>query len=73
MSARQKKPGIDLGLEVIEAVRQPDAKLSLRDIAEVCGCTWQAIHFIEQSALRKLRRELSRRERGVPNCKGRAA
>lgn len=54
MSARNTF--IDLGLEVIETVRQPGECLSPRAIAEVCGCTANRILQIEHGALKKLRR-----------------
>ena len=54
------KPEIDLGLAVLEVLTPPGVRLSLKDIAAVCGCTWQCIFQIEQRALRKLRRFMQR-------------
>ena len=52
---------IDLGLEVIEALRVPGESLSLQAIADVCGCSQQRIRQIEQRALAKLRRAAAAR------------
>lgn len=51
----RKDSRIDLGLEVIEALRPAGVKLSHAAIAAVCGCSWQAIQQIEQRALKKMR------------------
>lgn len=55
------RTSIDLGLEVIEAVRGPGETLTLRDIAAVCECSFQRVYQLEQQAFRKLRKELKRR------------
>ena len=57
----QLKPGIDLGLAVIEAVRQAGETLTCTDIAAICGCTRQNIQQIEARALAKIRRAGRRR------------
>ncbi len=50
----KRKPGIDLGLDVIAAVRRPGQSLSCDDIAAVCGCSPQAIRYIQRRALAKM-------------------
>lgn len=62
-----RQDNIDLGLEVIEMLRGEfdNVSLSLQDIADVCGCTWQAIQQYQQRALGKLREEMARRDAGV--------
>ncbi len=49
---------IDCALEVLATVVYPGERLSIRTIADVCGCSKTAIHLIEQGALRKLRKRL---------------
>jgi DNA-directed RNA polymerase sigma subunit (sigma70/sigma32) len=53
---------IDAGLHLL-AMMPVDLveRLSLAEIAEVCGCTRGNIWHIEQAALRKVRREFERR------------
>lgn len=53
-----KSQRIDLGLAVIAAVRRPGESLTLRDMAEICGCSKSAIWLIERAALNKLRRAI---------------
>lgn len=53
--ARPRCPNIDVGLAVICAVTPKATCWALRDIAEVCGCTFQAIQRIEKKALTKMR------------------
>lgn len=55
--------GIDAGLVTLEALFPDGAELSLREIAKVCGCRMQNIWYIEQRALKKLRKEFE--ERGL--------
>jgi len=64
MSAPNHKAEIDLGLAVLEAMRTPGTRLTHRQIAAFCGCTWQAIWQIEQKALLKLRRAAKRKGLG---------
>jgi DNA-directed RNA polymerase specialized sigma subunit len=55
-----KSQRIDLGLAIIAAVRRPGESLTLRDMAEICGCSKSAIWLIERAALKKLRRAIER-------------
>lgn len=59
-TGRKRSHSIDLGLAVISAVTPPGHVWHLQDIAEVCGCSQQAISLIEQKALTKLRRHAQR-------------
>lgn len=59
---------IDLGLAVLEVLTPPGIALNLREIADVCGCTWQNIYQIEQKALRKLRLHLQRQKNAELNA-----
>jgi hypothetical protein len=54
---------MDAGLLVLSAVVPPGQTFTYREIAEVCGVTWQTIQYIEKQALRKLRAEFG--ERGI--------
>ncbi len=55
MTAKQQKDfEFDLALEVLNAVRRPHERLSLEDIAAVCGVKRQTILNIERRALRRL-------------------
>ncbi len=52
---------IDLGLAVLATVTTPPGYTwSLKDLGEICNCSWQAIYHIEQKALSKLRRRAQR-------------
>lgn len=53
--------GIDAGLVMLEAIYPDGAELSLREIAEICGCRWQNIWYIEKQALKKMKKELEAR------------
>jgi hypothetical protein len=53
---------IEAGLWCLMMISQPNEEWTLEAIAEACGVSFQAIHQIEQNALRKLRKELSRRK-----------
>ena len=46
----------ELGLEVLARIREPGERLSVAQIADVCGCSQSRINQIEAKALRKLRR-----------------
>jgi hypothetical protein len=54
--------GIDAGLLLLCATTPPLKRWTLVEIAFVCGCSRTNIWLIEQNALRKLRRSLSRRD-----------
>ena len=56
--AGTRRQDIDLGLAVLSAVSPPGHQWTLRDIAEVCGCTAEAVRQIERRALQKLRAAL---------------
>ncbi|MGO8765216.1 MAG: hypothetical protein ACLQSR_08800 [Limisphaerales bacterium] len=58
---RKPDPEIDCALAVLSTLVSPGERLSVRTIAEICGCSQTAIHLIEQGALRKLRRQLRRK------------
>jgi len=52
-----RKPNdIDLGLSVLCAVVPLEQRLSLKEIADVCGCSHQNIQRIENTLLKKLQR-----------------
>ena len=51
----EKSKRIDLGLAVSGALLKPGQTRTLRELAAFCGCHWNAIHHIEQKALKKLR------------------
>ncbi|MCB1733672.1 MAG: hypothetical protein H6981_01380 [Gammaproteobacteria bacterium] len=51
----EKHRDIDLGLSVLCAVARPGQTLSCRDIADVCGCSHQAIYYMEKHAREKIR------------------
>lgn len=53
--------GLDAGLLVLSHVAPPGVEFSLREIAEVCGCSWQDIWHIERRAMRKIKAEYERR------------
>jgi hypothetical protein len=60
---RNPNKDIDCALEILATMVYPGERLSIRTIAEVCGCSQTAIHLIEQAALRKLRRRLRQKLR----------
>ncbi len=63
-----RRPGIDLGLDVIATVLRPGQSLSCDDIAAVCGCSPQAIRYIQRRALAKMREralELNAQQKGL--------
>jgi transcriptional regulator with XRE-family HTH domain len=49
---------LDLGLEVLAALRSEGESFTEADIAEVCGCSQAYISQIAQKAIRKLRHRL---------------
>jgi hypothetical protein len=49
-----RKANIDLGLAVLCAGVKPTYPMMLDEIAEVCGCSDEAIRRIEKRAMRKL-------------------
>jgi hypothetical protein len=51
---RNKNPEIDVGLEILSRLAAPGDTLTLREIADVCGCHPQNIAYIENRALKKL-------------------
>jgi DNA-directed RNA polymerase sigma subunit (sigma70/sigma32) len=55
---RKPNKDIDCALQVLATMVSPGERLSVRTIADICGCSQTAIHLIEQSALRKLRKRL---------------
>jgi len=52
---KEKANNIDLCLAVLSARSPKGHCWTLREIAEVCECSHQAIDLIEKSALKKLR------------------
>jgi DNA-directed RNA polymerase sigma subunit (sigma70/sigma32) len=48
--------GIDAGLTMLALSAEDGRTYSQEEIAEVCGCSRQLIYYLEQRALRKLRR-----------------
>lgn len=52
---KKRRSNIELGLAVIAALRPAGVVLTQRDIAEICGCSFQRIQQIEWRALEKLR------------------
>lgn len=50
--------GIDLGLAVLSSVNRCGQRLTLAEIADVCGCHRSRIEQLEKRALRKLRGRL---------------
>ena len=53
---------IDAGLTLLLARAAQDGRIySHREIAEVCGCSWQFIWQTEQRALKKLKQALEAR------------
>jgi len=57
--SRDKSRQLDLALAVCHALTPPGYEWKLQDLADVCGVSFQAIHSIEQQALRKLRAKIS--------------
>lgn len=66
MKTRTRGHGPSPSVEIDERLRRLLAEtprgveLTHKEIAEVCGCSWQLIWLVEQRALKKLRRELAR-------------
>lgn len=56
---RERPSKIDHRLNVMHANRAPNRRYTLDEIAEFCGCSHQAIHYVERKAFRKLRRHLT--------------
>lgn len=51
----QRQAEVDVGLTVLCVLAKYGQMLTCRDIAEVCGCSWQYFYQIEKQALEKLR------------------
>jgi len=54
----EKSNGIDLGLAVLSAIRQPGEHFTYDVMAAACGCARSAIYQIERNAMRKLANRL---------------
>lgn len=54
--------GLDAGLIMLSALTDEGETRTLEEIAFVCGVKWQAIHAIEQRAIKKIRAEMERRK-----------
>ena len=52
----QRRRGIELGLAVIAAIRQPGETLNLADMAEVCGCSKTTMENLYHAAIAKMKR-----------------
>lgn len=50
---------IDLGIAISGATLEPGESRTLRDIADFCGCSHQAIARIEKNAIRKVKSRLA--------------
>jgi len=50
----EKKETIDIGLAVLESVREPHQIISVTDIADVCDCSTTYINRLIRNALKKL-------------------
>jgi hypothetical protein len=59
--ARPLKKVIDERLKQFHALRQPGRVYTLAEIAAACGCTRQAVQFMERTALHHAR-EIMRRK-----------
>jgi hypothetical protein len=55
-----KKESIDLGLEILLAIRPPGEVVTVEAMADACDCSPQRIMQLQARALRNLRRELKR-------------
>lgn len=53
--------GLDAGLILLSAQTAEGQIRTLKEIAYVCGTSWQNISNIEQRALKKMRAEMARR------------
>lgn len=62
-----KRDRIDIGLALLGVYCQPNTPLTLEEIAGWCGCSYQAIRMIQESALRKLRVRLGPEFRQILN------
>ena len=62
-SKQGRSPGqrteIDLGLAVAAVVNPPENRCTLREIADVCGCSGEAVRMIEARAIRNMRRRFN--------------
>jgi hypothetical protein len=58
-----KSARINLGIDLLHALRKPGARFTREEIAAWCDCSEEAIENIERKALEKLRRAL--RKAGV--------
>lgn len=56
MQGGEKSTRINLGLELLQGIAMPGVRYSYDEIAAWAGCTDSAIVLIEQTALKKLRR-----------------
>lgn len=62
------KPEIDVGLAAMGKYQASGQIMCVRDIAEVCGCHFEAIRQIELRALRKIRHRLRREVAEMHGC-----
>ena len=58
----KRNPEIDIGLAALCQHAEPRQVLSLREIADVCGCDKSRIEEISKVGLRKLRNKLTNKE-----------
>ena len=58
-----KSARINLGIDLLHALREPGKRCTVEEIAAWCDCSEKAIILIEKKALAKLRRNL--RKAGV--------
>lgn len=56
---KQKQENIELSLSVACCVTPKGTRLTVRDLAEICGCSRGTINNIEKSALKKARNILN--------------
>jgi hypothetical protein len=54
--SKQRNLDIDLGLAVLCIITPPGVSWTMRDIADICGCTKTEIETIQRSASRKFLR-----------------
>ena len=52
----ERDHNIDLGLTVLCVISPPGVTWTLRDLAEICGCSKAEIETIQRTALRKFMR-----------------
>ena len=55
---KSKSQDVDLGLAVMEALAVPGQQYTCSEIGAVCGCSAQAIDYIQTQALKKLASKL---------------